>query len=90
MGFREIDYRLIIRRSGAERRRKLISFEKMAKVRTGRIVNLREQVCELLAIAQWQTDSHLHVIICIEPALRLKLLGNPGHMPPEDLRLAAQ
>ena len=59
----------------------------MAKVRTGRIVNVFEQVCELLAIAQRQTDRHLEVVIGVEPALRGKALCDPGHMATEDLRL---
>src|SRR6516162_8518104 len=40
----------------------------MAKIRTGGIIDFRKHVCELLAIAQRQTDRHLHLVVSIEPA----------------------
>ena len=51
MGLCEINHRLIILLAGAEGRGKLVRGQEVAKVGTGRLINVLKQVRELLAVA---------------------------------------
>ena len=63
VGFGESNDSLVIRFRGAESFDELIRREKFAEIRTGRIIELLEQVGEGALIAQRQTDHQIDALL---------------------------
>ena len=85
VGLREINHLLVVLLAGAKLGGELIRRQIVAKVGIARLIKLLKQVCELLAVAQRQTDGQVQARAAIKPADGSEPSGYRGHMAFENL-----